>query len=538
MLGGNVVAPPKRTSYGFISLIEGRLMSASTGSGTVIWRKSIKGVPSAFFTINDENFVYITTDNATKLSLYSPDGIFLWEAELAEPAVADPIVGRDGRVFIVSKTSISCYGTQGTRKWFTRVPEGGTLPLSEMNDGSLLYIPFFTKNDASIGIRISPYGESLEEIEFTGRISTLTSFSDGIIFGFENGTIGSCAVINNVTETTWALAPQKTSNAVPQVIIPGYDGFCVLFSNSHIAEYSLHDQSLMWQLTDHKVQAGQNFFSAYDNGRYVFASQNYTVAYQNAQSSEGVNTLWQKQVSSSEVPSFPIVTSSAYLIIASSNWIISGYNLLDEENFNEINRTQIDDNKIDVYTGFRSRNKNPSLDQMSFETMMQSLSAGDYASLELEYKQFIQNYLTQYQTEYMNSTDYFSNLAEKSNVVMLAAKFETSDYDYLIPLMLKNEKDPSIIVATLRAARTIAYDPDEIMLKAIEYLYNTQKSLLSPTVLSELSEAVYSICRYMGRPALTKRGKEILSSMLLPGTYSTAQIKAQEILLRFIDLET
>lgn len=545
-LGGNALVSPKRTSYGFISLIDGGLISATTGSGTVIWRKSIKGNLSPFFNVTDENFIYIITDDATKLSLYNPDGYFLWSTPLHEPAIADPVLGRDGRVFIIGETSISCYGSHGTRKWLTLVPKGNGLPLTEINDGSLLYILLELKNNASIALRISPYGELLERIEFIDRISTLSSFNDGVILGFEKGTVAVCSVINNITETRWFVSSKNENNNPPYIILPGYDSFCVLFSNSNIAEYSIKTQSIIWDTFDQNIKIGQKIFAAFDYDRYVFASENYTVAYQTAQTGLGGTILWQKQFYPRENTFFPIITPSAYLVLLSKNWIISGYNLTDlnQTDKNVSVSPQIrtkpptsQQNKPDKYTGFREKTKTPIVSYTNFTKMDKNITLGNYGTLEAEYKLIIQNYITNYEIEYMDSRYYFSNFAEKVKILDIAPKLETSDYDSLIQLMLSNETDASLLTTILAAAKNIAYDPDEIMLKAIENLFNTKKTILAPPVLIELSEAVYAICRYMGRPAFTKRGKEILSKMLHPNTEITVRANAQDVLVRFTKLE-
>ena len=48
VIGGEAVSPCVATSYGVALLSDGRLLSACTGSGTVIWQMSIKGRPSPY----------------------------------------------------------------------------------------------------------------------------------------------------------------------------------------------------------------------------------------------------------------------------------------------------------------------------------------------------------------------------------------------------------------------------------------------------------------------------------------------------------
>ncbi len=530
VMGGDVVAPPKRTSYGFVTLSEGRILNASTENGTIIWRRNIKGLPSKFFSVTDENFVYITTDNAKKLSLYNPDGTFLWEVELDKSAIADPLPGRDGRVFVLEEDAISCYGAHGLRKWRTEVPKSLGLPLVEMNDGSLLYVLDFTKNNASVALRISPYGEKLEDVQFIDTITTLEKFSDGVILGFKNGLVGSCAVINNVTETIGSVSHSVTGG-IPTDIIIGYDGFSVLFSNNTIAEYALHDLSYRWnqKLTN---ALSKEIYATYIDGMYVFASTTYVAGYHSTYSNIGGLLAWERDIKPLSSSFFPVVTNSAYLVLSHDNWIISGYNLLGEDIvFEGVEAHSM--RKEHSYTGFRSKTINT---RHNFESIAQNLEEGDYGVLEAEYKRILDNAIDGYTQEYFSFL-INPNITEKSQTYMLASLFETGTYNNIVPLILNNEKDVYFIQLAFQAASNIAYDPNEIMLKAIEQYYNKNKARMNENVIFSLCDAVYEICRYMGKPALTKRGKQILSDILVTNGNATIQKKVSETLYLFIELE-
>ncbi|WP_314743659.1 PQQ-binding-like beta-propeller repeat protein [Treponema lecithinolyticum] len=548
VLGGEAVSAPKRTSYGFVAVSEGRILTACTGSGTVIWRRRLQDMPSKWFSVTDQNFVYAVSSAGKKLSLYSPDGILLWQTVPKESIVSDPLQGRDGRVFVAGKNSVSCYGSNGKRKWITELPAGSGLPLTQMNDGSILYIPSFTKNGASTGIRISPYGEPIEEIVFTGKISAIASHSEGVILGFDTGTVGCAAVVNNTTETLWSLKTKDTSGTA-QRIIPGKSGFCVLYSDSNLSEYSFNDRSVLWTKHDGQVKPSGDFFAAYDTGRYVFALSSangtYTASYasQENERQKSGTLLWQKTVKSAG--RFPLVTSSLYLVLCDKNWVISAYSL---ENDTEEKSADFLPKPLMLRYGSYANTKtaqaekkaqeDKKIKKASLADIAQTLSAGDYGTKENVYKKRIVSILNDYKEQYGSSERYFSNIAEKTAVLTLVGLLESTEFNYVVPLILQNEKDPALAAAAFRCAAALGNDPDGQMLEAVERLYHRKKTTLSPAVLGELGEAVYYICRYMGRPAFTKRGKAILADMLLPGNDSTVQTRAREIMLRFIELET
>ncbi len=527
VLGGNVVAPPKRTSYGFILLSEGRILNAVTENGTILWRRNIRGMPSSFYTVTDENFIYLTTNNATFLSKYNPDGAILWETLLEGTAISDPLSGRDGRVFVAEENAISAYGTMGIRKWRTEVPQGEGLPLVEMNDGSLLYILQAKKGAGSMALRISPYGDILEEIEFIDTVTTLKSYEDGVILGFENGTIGSCAVIDGKTKTT-ASVFYLQEGVTPKSITVGNEGFCVLFTNNTISEYALDKQTLLWSTSISQNLNYDDVSVSFIGDSYVLANASYVSSYSSG--SKGGVLTWEKYIRESEGSYFPIVTRSAYVIVARPNWVIAGYKLFEQEMILENVPSAATDFK--TYSQFKSTARH----LHNLNTMLEQLKTGNYGVKELEYKRTIDNALFEYNNEY---SSFVTNIhfGEKSQIYMLSSLFQSSDYTHIVPLILQNEIDPYYIQLAFEVAANIAYDPKESMLQAIEEYYSTHTTLLNENQLLSLCDAVYAICHYMGRPALTKRGKQILTSMLQTSKSVAVQKKVSETLYSFIELE-
>ncbi|MGI5172095.1 PQQ-binding-like beta-propeller repeat protein [Treponema sp. OMZ 840] len=584
VLGGDAVSSPKRTSYGFVGLSEGKILSACTGNGTVIWRRSLPDSPSAWFTVSAYNFIYLVSEDGTKLALYNPDGIMLWQTVLEEKAVSDPLCGRDGRVFIAGKNSLSCYGTQGTKKWTLSLPQAGRFALQEMNDGSVLYIPEAKKNGASMGIRISPYGELIEDIVFTAEISCLASHESGLILGFKTGTVGCASVLKSVTKTLWSIPPQK-SGSVPGLIIPGSQGFCVLYSDFTLCEYDFQKRSVLWSAQNSRLKPGENFFAAYDTDSYLFAhtapSGTYAASYtaagipeQNEKKSNGgaknggtnrdkrdkkdesknndkadkapQRLLWEREIKTAADSRFPLITSTLHLIVCGKNWVVSAYDL---KNKNENIKPPIYDfepYRIQNYAGFTN-----TIERLAKETeqavrsaryeknadVAEHLRAGNYGVKEYGYKKRIQNALNSYAEDYLLPNRRSTDTVEKTTTLALMAQFETTDFNYAVPLFLKNEEEPVLLAAAMRCAGSIGYDPDGKMLEAIEHLYATKKTVLPDPVLVELAEAVYALCRYMGRPAFIKRGKAVLSDMLTSGKSGSVQNKVRAVMLRFIALE-
>ena len=504
VVGGDVVAPPKITSYGFVSISDGRILNASTEQGTVIWREYIKGKPSEFFSVTDSNFIYLTTDNCKKLSLYNPDGRFLWTIELETPAIADPFAGQDGRVFIQEENAISCYGTKGIMKWRLELPESN-IPLIEMNDGSLLYVLAEPKGNSSIAVRFSPYGEKIEEIEFFDILTILKSHENGVILGFENGLVGSCSIIDNKFVHTWS-AEHSSSTLTPVDIILGKTGFCVIFSDGQIREYSLETQEVFWQSKLPSNFINEENYSAHVDNGYVFATTKSAFFYSSEKSGFGGILDWQQDIDYKGNAYFPIVTQSGYLVLSHDNWVIAGYKLA---NFSE-EREVVEVETSKVYQSFYPKKTVLKYDMKDF---LFTLKSGNYGIIEAEYKKYLDNAIANYQIEYMNS-EKNNNISSKSQNLVATSFFDSSHYNYVVESLLENEKESFYITLALQIASNIAYDPHGIMLKSIKNYYYQNKMRLSNNVTLEIANAIFAISNYMGDIAFLSGGKDILFDIL------------------------
>ncbi len=526
---GEILTSPKLTSYGFISISEGNLMNAVTETGVVLWRRTLNGVASPFYSITNDNFLYITSDNANTLSLYNPDGLFLWEVTLVEPAIQDPVIGRDGRVYIVSNNSISCYGVKGLLKWNKTVFDKTSLPLTEMNDGSVLYIYNTKNNHYSSGIRISPYGELLEEIDFIDAIHTIKSFNNGVIITFVNGSVGVCEVVNSSTQTIWSTKEQNNLGKAQQIIL-GQDHFGVLYEKNFFVEYSFMNQSENWTIKMPSQLLNKELYTIYYKGMYIITSTEFAIAYYGQNSTDSL-IAWQKNIHTDDNASYAIVTNSAYLIVPHKNWVISGFKLIEDSEKNYT--TEVAIQKEQRYESFTF---GKSIRGLSTDTISTSLHSGLYAANEAHYIRYIESKIQEYELEYFTLSDSV-NIAEKARVYYVASQFQSSHFNYLVPYILSNEKDPYFIQLSMQIAANIAYDPQEIMLVAIEKYYFANKSSASDDILIGICDAVGEICKYMGRPSLTARGKQILSDITRNSSNVRVRNKANEVFRSFIEFE-
>jgi hypothetical protein len=531
-LAGDVVAQPQITSYGFISLTEGKILSACTGSGKVIWQKRIKDTPDPWYTITEDNFIYVVSAQGTKLSLYNPNGVFLWEAKLSSPATSNPIPGRDGRVFVPSEKSVSCFGINGICKWTIQVEKSKGFPLLTLPDGSLFFVQEKVVDKGSTVVRISPYGELLEEIRFTGIINAITQSDQGIILGFTDGVIGCCSIKDGNASTLWTIQHQNRFTKTLVKMLPSKNRLLCIYSDNTLILYDTQNIEFLWSIqTPYIDWSKSNSFAHYfDNygGRYVFAHENGSFAL----NTEGTY-IWNYSFNAIQKPTFVAITESNYLVHCNTNWIISGYLLY--QTTEDITTTSYStSNHPSAYSDFSVKNINENSDYTHIQI---ELISGNYGTKELIWKKKVERGLQLLQNDYFGIFKYGENIPEKIEAIHTSGLFGTTDFNHTLSLIFLNETEPSIINAALQAISNIGYDPKEELLQSVYRMQFSKKTILPDSTLSAICDTTYSICRFMGRPALYSLGKDMLMELLSDQYDKKIQQKSIETLQKILLLE-
>lgn len=544
VFGGNVIERPFPTSYGFVVITDGGILSACKTNGTVLWRKNIDLIENPLVITTADDFIYITSKTENKIQMYNPDGNILWSDFLKQPATAPPVLGIDGRIFIAGSDILHCFGRKGTKKWEISLPQKSEHELAYFNDGSLLYIPIKTEQNVSIGFRISPYGEILEKITFTGIISKIQICNNGVLIHFTNQSFALVNVIEKKTQTLWTFSTKTT----PFDIIAGDNNFCVIYKNNSVAEYSQKNGKQIWVDTlktknTTVLKNKHQYYATFSNDSYILKIQNTVLAYQsqqyNSKNRAKAKILWEKTVPMTYETFFPLVIfleqEPAYLIVSNNNWLVSSYLIYpNTKTSNPIPEAQAEKKILPfLYTpNYYKKNKRQSL--ASIKT---TLKNGNYGENERIYLTTILNYVQKYKEEYFEPQERTKNLAEKAEFLPILSLIEQDFYDSFLVLMLEQEHDFTLINTILQTMAQVAYDPHEKMITAIESFYHKNKFQLPTKTLEQISTAIFKICLFNGNKIFNKKGKKILGEMLLPDSPIQVQIKTREFLLHIINLE-
>jgi len=152
-VGGRILGRPAAQADSVVLLCEDRSLRAYGRSGAELWRFAAGGRLLPHLSRSPEGTCFFARTDAVFLAV-NRSGRELWRRILDSPLAAPAVVGYDGRIFVATERSLSCYSAAGVLKW--RFPLPARLSCSPVLDtaGGVLL------GTAAGVLRLSPFGEA------------------------------------------------------------------------------------------------------------------------------------------------------------------------------------------------------------------------------------------------------------------------------------------------------------------------------------------------------------------------------------------
>lgn len=558
VISGKALCEPKRTSYGFVVLTDGKMISACTESGTKLWERGIPGHPEPFLSVFSSDFVLSVSDKKN-LSLINPSGLTLWTVKVPFAITENPASGRDSRIFVKGKKEVACYGVNGILKWNLEFPALKNIPLLEMNDGSLLVFMESLSGGKTCGVRISPFGETVENISFSGQVISASSCDDGILLAFTGGGCGMCAVKDGSTVTKWTIPYSdrafSNTNCSSGVIFRQFSNHLGILLTECTRNCT---RAMVFSTMDGRVSDWFDIEITFKNiscvntvpesdGIFVSDSKN---AYIHARNGD---VLWKAFLPAKDIFSkwnFITYTRGNYLVICSTSWAMAAF----RTSYKISKKNNLPQKQKKGYPEYISKD-NSFLSYMQFSDKIDTkitgtnraeiLLKGKYAVKEEEYISSLTGLLNDY-SDTLSSWSSRGTRTEMSiyqkdrtgmqEVLLQLPLYGTDTFIPLISKLVKNEKDEFNLQILLKGIAQNGFDPEGYILSALEQKAKTLQTSKT-TEFYLLCDAVYEICRFMGRPALYSKGMQILTALLYPQYDSSVRDYARNTLTKIAVLK-
>lgn len=535
VVSGKLISDPLYTSYGTCFMLDGRTLMALTGDGKIYWQKGFRQKPTNFITVTRDDFIYCVTGTNT-LHMVNPNGLVLWQIETPETIISTPKCGRDGRVFITSENTISCYGLNGKSKWILHLDPIESKPLQELPDGSLLVFLQKKENNCSKAIRISPFGKILEEIIFTGIVNSCLETKYGVLLGFTNGNIGLCSVTEDSAISKWIL---QLNLGCPVVMCQGNNNIYILFSNSNCCAISYKNDNLptlLWKnyLEGFDISQSSNVKSNFYSNRINFLNEKSAISlYQNGK------IHWQCNLNEKSKYFFTVFGT---LLEFDENWIVKSYTVSQsspnsKDNLKKINISPVTSSRKYPKSYIKKENQyytlNNLIDEFSKENYG-SLETVFFAEIDKNILDIQQFYMQDKQKKLFYNEDF--SLQKRIQLITLAGMTGTTNYTHFLNYILQNETDSSVLLSCLKSIENYGYDFEGTILLQIEEFLQ-QRISNNNQLLIPLCDCVFSICKSMGKPAIFNKGKSILFKLNSNSYESPIRDYAKQTLQKLIALQ-
>lgn len=553
VVGGAPIAPPIITDFGFAVPLDGRTMAAVSETGQLMWFATLPGYKtSPHYTMGTGDFL-IAVSGGNKLSLINPSGLTLWSSTAPAEILSTPLQGRDGRIYLQCTNQLACFGIGGTLKWTLPVENISTLPLTELEDGSVLCLLNTIVDGCSTAVRVSPFGEILEEITFTSVVAGVKQSKFGTILIFTDGSLGICSSTDNMAVTRWsipALVSPSVSSVPPQIYLDTLHTLCAVVTASG-------SQSLVTVVDLDKGEKKFNVSAAINLNDLQFGTIDLTnIVLCDSQKALGLSLDDGVEVWNSDLPGkltwdYLLYTPKGYIItLEKKSWLISAYRVTQTIGSQQYRAYKSEKTNYPVYIELATQKTNiPQNDSEVFmnlippdleKTIYRSIYEGNYGTSEAQWQALV----TRENTRCLSNSKSVSqnpmasyDITYKESIIKLMGAFESSCFNRNLAQILQQETDMSLLRTALRASAKIAYDPNLELLSSIELLLGKTSLLSNYTITTAICNAVYEICRFMGKPALFSRGRYILSYLLNQKLDSKTKDYAVYTLQKLISLE-
>lgn len=555
VLTGSPTSKPVLTNYGFLIIQENRFLASYSKNGQCLWQRNL-GAKILGYTIGENEFIYVITSR-NELALLNPSGLILWKKSINFTAKPTPLEGYDSRIFVQGNNNLCCYGIGGSKKWSISTEKQSSLPMKKIDDGSIIVFLEKMIKGKSCAIRVSPFGEIIEEIVFQGKVINSFETENGLMVVFSNGDIGTISIktdesknnssSNNSTREKKGYAYSKWLN---KEIACTINSSCIKINKSNFAIITPGKNITIINSENGK---SQNSFSIseinntiltinYLDNKFILSDSEKTIAYYS--NGKKYKTFIHPSKTGKYKWNFMTFSDAGFLLYFSDDWSINSFKIFstsrEKINYNFSNYKK----NLRNYNSFYELNEFIPEGSYFSKEIISILKSENYGNKEIKISNNVYNAINSYLMD-KNSIELNSDTSnllrieyspmDMENIINTLPYFETAQISEKIAQMLSVETDKTLIIKLLQAVNKCAYDPSGDIMLQIEHLIKNSNPN-DKLVLEYAINSVYEICKFMGRPAFISKGKVILANLFYPQYDEQTKKSVRLVMQKLADL--
>jgi hypothetical protein len=297
---------------------------------------------------------------------------------------------------------------------------------------------------------------------------------------------------------------------------------CIIYtgmSGTSIAVVKNSNGAVVSGFTVGDINAGNLVYYSASSGGLMLSDTKTAAEYSLADSSLCWHASLPERNTGDRAWNYLYYTQQGTLILCGTSWAFSGYRVIQRP------ANVFQEKKSDLYhCYYRRPDVVPDYLQNCIQpgpTLQKDILAGYYGDREIKWVYELQSAIDSYidfrqqkisnmreETELFDSEKMFYE-----NIMEQTVYFGTSVFTDRIARLLPAESDPDFLAMLVHTISVYAYDPDGLILTSLSSVL-MKANPSEHELLNGICDSVYSICRFMGRPAFYQKGKVMLSRLL------------------------
>ncbi|MDE7392683.1 MAG: hypothetical protein K2M90_09535, partial [Treponemataceae bacterium] len=325
------------------------------------------------------------------------------------------------------------------------------------------------ENGATSGIRVSPFGEILETVTFTGTVIAASQCDAGILISQDDGTIALCSVRDGAADTVWS-ARAQTGIRFRHICV-AQDGAAAAFlgtdgKSASLSLIAIDTGDPLAQIDVGGLQIGSLSFLRATAAGFFLSDEKRALEC----TPEGT-VVWQATLPPKKNWNFVYYTAQNYLILCQKDWTIRAFLMTQTVEKKTVAPAQKERPSYLTTVTAQGTIGSTNVERLSAQTLDQiaaGFAHGDYGRNEAAWladiKQEMQAYFLDSAAVRRNTHDGVSYFTEHpvytQSLIRLMAQSGTDSFSAEFATLLATENEPALLALTIREAGRQGYDGD------------------------------------------------------------------------------
>ena len=477
VMAGETLCDPVLHGEYLYTLSSDQALNCIDNTGSFVWRRNIERTTKPFLTASQSGALIIA-DASKMLQAVSGQGMYLWSVQLPEPALYAPYSTTDGRICVLTQSSLYCFSIKGTLKWQVNLSSPPTRQLCETGAASLL-VPLTNKDFLTVSFT----GQIVNAKPLKKEIAALSAAPDGYVMSTSDGilsyyrsdadagqrtslraqhgetTDGNDASAAGTADSGLVWQMQETAPVFMQTA--GDELVCV-YADGAVSARSISSNQITWTATLGSRITLPLYYRKTD-GEYYIACKGIAAII------SGIGTVKREQKIRASA-FLPVITPSG-ILIAVDDWVINSWRL-DTKIMQSVPQREAPpqsqivkrQEKLQTLPFFVPYGNTEAL----LARIEEAITTNTLGTNEAAYALTLQTILANnQQAAYF---PYNFTIYERARAAELLGRLDSLEYRAILLDEASKTSDPTLAVALIRALGFIAADPDGSSIEAIQLL--------------------------------------------------------------------